>query len=45
MDGWMISFTPDPSQSDTQATATIYIRICTCIVSHFLKTNLEPIVA
>ncbi len=38
----MMSFTLTPRQSDMQATTTIYIRVCTCIVFHFLKTNLEP---
>lgn len=38
--GWLVDFIyPDPSQfkSDMQDTTTIYLRLCTCRMIHFLK--------
>jgi hypothetical protein len=42
--GWLVDIIyPDPShRSDMQATTTIYIRVRTCRVFHFLKMNLGP---
>lgn len=49
MDGWMDEFIyPDPSQSDMQATTTIYIRVYMCDVplpENELRASSRPIMA